>query len=1243
MSTKRFSLYLVLFMCFIYFLNLTGCNNDNSSGEYDPSIEGKLQSKVEADGSYELFTSFEQVRVDAPVNSNEPDGEVTLKQTSIEAVEPFDNPISDAYTLTCKNSSSKNVNISNNPLLIKMALPDGVENENLYVGFKSLDSSNWNFIKLNTRSEDVSSYISGNTVYITTYEQNMTFALFDSSFIKEKSDILDGILNVVASATVVNQTPSNADLKIDVTFNAKTSSSIFTNKTSDIELIFGGTSSKLNIECKDATISYSQPSDEVDGQGKSVHRIKLADITSDKMLISGKKATYSFVLTSKDNIFNILPQALKIKGSVKTTGPDVVFSDYCQFQRPTLTTIPVEPMFEDPENVNVKEPLVIAFPEEIEWTKDSSKYIVIKDSKNNVIPCKFSYKNKQLTIEPEEQLQGNSAYTITVSDGLKGKNGLPVSIGTINFTTKFTGELITLNVLCKDKTDVQVDSAITIEFSKEISWNDDCKKYVKVCAYGESDRIEAKYSYSSKILTIKPYVDLSPNCRHYIEVLSGIPALDKNDRVASGTFNFVTDSGKEPEPDELSYTSVPAHNSTGVDINTEILITFDAELDESNYKNYIKFGTGTSISDLEPVSVTFKLSDKGNIVTLKPDKPLEKNNKQYGVALLKGLTSKDGKKSIKDNVKLIAFKTSSDAPVSSDAVLTVKPESLLNGKLTVKPIFEVDFGKTVKDTSLAQKGVRVMQGTTSITFDAEWNASSRVMTISFPSNLAFNKTYTFSMDDGILDNEGVKINKFETVSYDVVTWNGDGTEANPYVLESSLFTTAIKDDVIALIAPMCVNPSMAKQILGDIDVQKNVQFITEPDMSWTNISFTATDSDILVAEIPSDAFWPRNTSVNVTVRLTAKVNGETKYFTTDTRTFKTENLVDFVIGDGISTPFACYAVEHIPMFNTKGFDKFYKMERPLTLTSSIGSSDQPFTGNFNGNKKAISLTLNKDTSDYVALFPYTKGATVLNVLIDNTSVVSGKDYVGSVIGKAENTLIGACTSRANVIGNGKYTGGLIGYGHDTIIDQYKDSQSGFWGTVTGGPDSQGPVGGFAGALVGSSTTEKSRIHYTMRAYCDVISNNTSLHSNGIGGVVGYCKNAEIDGCRRLQLASILNAENCDCVGLLIGKAEGNVKITDCIVKGKLRGHDYVGGFVGYLGDNSIVTNVEVNSPDEFVANANYGAIFGYTGLNVVLGSSGKEIKLGPNTKYWKTVLAGQMADTTIPICYKVLTETEAGE
>lgn len=1229
-------------MGFIYFLNLTGCNNDNSSGDYDPSIEGKLQSDVDADGSYELYTPFEQVRVDAPVNSNEPDGKVSLKQTSIDSVEPFGAPISDAFTLTCKNSSSKNVNISNNPLLIKMAIPEGAEAENLYVGFKSLDSSDWNFVKLNSRSTDVSSYISGNTAYISTYKQNMTFALFDSSLIKEKSDILDGILNVVASATVVNQTPSNADLNIDVTFNAKTSSSIFSNKASDIELIFGGSSSKLNIECKDTTISYSQPSDEVDGQGKFIHRIKISDITSDKMKISGKKATYSFVLTSKDNIFNILPQDLKIKGSVKTTAPDVVFSDYCKFQRPSLTSIPVEPVF-DPENVNPDKGLVISFAEEIEWTKDSAKSIVIRDSKNNVIPCKFTYKNKQLTIEPEEKLQGNSEYTITVSDGLKGKNGLPVNIGTIKFTTEFTGELITLNVPCKDKTDVQIDSALTIEFSKEIAWNDDCKKYVKICAYGENDRIEAKYTYKSKVLTIKPYVDLSPNARHYVEVLSGIPALDKNDRVASGTFNFVTDSGKEPEPDELTFTSVPAHNATGVDINAEIKITFDSELDDSNYKSNIKFGTGTSRDDMDEVAVGLTLIDSGKTVSIKPVNPLQKN-KQYGVLLLQGITSKDGKKKIKDAYKIIAFKTSSDAPVSSDAVLTVKPESLLNGKLSVRPIFEVDFGKTVKDTTLAQKGVKVMQGSTQVTYVPEWNASSRVMTISFPSNLAFNKTYTFSMDDGILDNEDVKINKFETVSYDVVTWNGDGTEANPYVLENSLFTTAIKDDVIALIAPMCVNPAMAKQILGDIDVQKNVQFITEPDMGWTNISFTATDSETLVAEIPSDAFWPRNTSVKVTVKLTAKVSGEIKYFTTETRTFKTEDLKDFIIGDGISTPFACYAVEHLPMIETKGFDKKYKMERPLTITSSIGSLEKPFTGTFDGNKNPISLTLNNDSSDYVALFPYTKGANVVNVLIDNTSVISGKDYVGSVIGKAENTLIGACTSRATVTGNGQYTGGLIGYGLSSIIDQYKDSNSGFHGTVIGGPDSQGYIGGFAGALVGSSASAKSRIHYTMRAYCDVISNNTSLNANGVGGVVGYCENAEIDGCRRLQLPSIVNAENCDCVGLLIGKANSNVKITDCIVKGKLRGHDYVGGLVGYFGDNSVIseTNIEVNIPNEFVANANYGAIFGYTGLNVVLGSSGSKIKLGPNSKY-QAILAGQMADPSITIYSRVLTEAEAGE
>lgn len=172
----------------------------------------------------------------------------------------------------------------------------------------------------------------------------------------------------------------------------------------------------------------------------------------------------------------------------------------------------------------------------------------------------------------------------------------------------------------------------------------------------------------------------------------------------------------------------------------------------------------------------------------------------------------------------------------------------------------------------------------------------------------------------------------------------------------------------------------------------------------------------------------------------------------------------------------------------------YILANDFTLSGSIGSSDNPFTGTIDGN-------LVTRTFSY-PLVAYADGATIKNVILDDinitsdnsndngntgaicneatgstriyncgvlastSSTISGSGHVGSIVGSISgNTRVINCYSFANVNG-GTYTAGIVGY-NAVATTQNNITTSGmvmncmFYGDITGSNIS--PV--YGGALI----------------------------------------------------------------------------------------------------------------------------------------------------------------------------------
>lgn len=119
----------------------------------------------------------------------------------------------------------------------------------------------------------------------------------------------------------------------------------------------------------------------------------------------------------------------------------------------------------------------------------------------------------------------------------------------------------------------------------------------------------------------------------------------------------------------------------------------------------------------------------------------------------------------------------------------------------------------------------------------------------------------------------------------------------------------------------------------------------------------------------------------------------------------------------------------------------------------IGTQETPFKGTFDGNGHVIrDMNFWDNTSDYQGLFGYIDGATIKNLGIENCTV-TGKDYIGGLVGYATSSTIKSCYVIGSVSGS-DYVGGLVGSAKGAIYACFAT------GTVSGSDY----VGGLAGKL-----------------------------------------------------------------------------------------------------------------------------------------------------------------------------------
>ena len=223
----------------------------------------------------------------------------------------------------------------------------------------------------------------------------------------------------------------------------------------------------------------------------------------------------------------------------------------------------------------------------------------------------------------------------------------------------------------------------------------------------------------------------------------------------------------------------------------------------------------------------------------------------------------------------------------------------------------------------------------------------------------------------------------------------------------------------------------------------------------------------------------------------------------------------------------------------------------------IGTDADPFTGEFDGQGFTISnITFTDATMNGVGLFGVTDSALISNLKLREIDL-TGKDYVGGLIGLAKDTVVTYCSiensANFDITGNNS-VGGLIG--RTTMDSEISNSYA------ASNVEGNYAAGGFVGYMFDSSEISESYANGRVKGVDGVV-----LSSSNVGGFVGYM----LGSSKIFDSFAIGNVEGNRTVGGFVGSMRGTSSIVDSYATGNANSNSDAGGFAAIIYDDSSIS------------------------------------------------------------------------
>ncbi|SDM81603.1 The GLUG motif-containing protein, partial [Geoalkalibacter ferrihydriticus] len=275
----------------------------------------------------------------------------------------------------------------------------------------------------------------------------------------------------------------------------------------------------------------------------------------------------------------------------------------------------------------------------------------------------------------------------------------------------------------------------------------------------------------------------------------------------------------------------------------------------------------------------------------------------------------------------------------------------------------------------------------------------------------------------------------------------------------------------------------------------------------------------------------------------------------------------------------------------------------------IGANATRFTGTFDGGGHTINnLIINMAEADDVGLFGVSDNASLRNLTLYNAEV-TGKDYVGGLVGRATDTSIENIHIVGGRVGALRYVGGVVGQ-ILTVGDGVSaiNTSSSSASVISTGSGEFSDAGGLAGNLRGNTTLGNSWA-----------SGDVTAGFRNVGGLVGFLYGAAvIENSYATGDVKMVEQSSHGAIGGLVGSvatdatgkiknsyATGNVIAPNSSSSGVNQG---VGGLVGQIRDSgtgfSIINSYAIGTVGSYSGSTtNVGGLVGVNKANPTIANS----------------------------------------
>jgi len=280
----------------------------------------------------------------------------------------------------------------------------------------------------------------------------------------------------------------------------------------------------------------------------------------------------------------------------------------------------------------------------------------------------------------------------------------------------------------------------------------------------------------------------------------------------------------------------------------------------------------------------------------------------------------------------------------------------------------------------------------------------------------------------------------------------------------------------------------------------------------------------------------------------------------------------------------------------------------------IGTSEAPFTGNFNGNNKTISdLYIDRDNTTGLGLFKSVGGNALLYnfgvINVDIRGTYSGNYiFAGALIGECIGATVTNCWSSGTIDVVGYTAGGLVGIlytSNSTFINCYSSvsvtATTNAAGLIS---DSEIDVLTLTNCYATGNCTSSSNSAAGLISFCrgGIFTNcyatgNVSAPTYAAGFIARYSQ----DGSNYIEITECYATGTVTCSGTYAGgfiaRSDDYCDISECYSTGTVTGTNYIGGFFGYLiGIDSDITNC-YSTGDVTRSSGTSTSIGGFCGYN----------------------------------------------